>query len=163
MTEYFLSWYIYKCKLIIALLIKKGEPFIQPAVTVKDKLNSGFVNNIFYPAFVHAKKFYATDACISCGKCAKVCPLSNIHLDRGKPVWGKNCTHCMACICRCPAEAIEYGRHSRGLVRYVCPKVTVQGWPVIRGRFTTTLNSNVRKIFNTVYSLFRFLFWLKML
>lgn len=110
-----------------ALLIKKGEPFIQPAVTVKDKLNSGFVNNIFYPAFVHAKKFYATDACISCGKCAKVCPLSNIHLDRGKPVWGKNCTHCMACICRCPAEAIEYGRHSKGLVRYVCPKVTVHG------------------------------------
>lgn len=105
-----------------ALSIKSGEPLLQPDVTVKDRISSGIVNDIFYPMFVHAKKFYATDACISCGKCAKVCPLSNIQLDHGKPVWGKNCTHCMACICRCPTGAIEYGRHSRGLVRYVCPK-----------------------------------------
>ena len=38
------------------------------------------------------------------------------------PVWKTNCTHCMACICRCPKEAIEYGRHSVGLPRYVFGK-----------------------------------------
>ena len=27
----------------------------------------------------------------------------------------------MACICRCPREAVEYGKHSRGLPRYVFP------------------------------------------
>ena len=49
-------------------------------------------------------------------------PLGNIKLADGKPVWGDRCTHCMACISRCPKEAIEYGTHSRGLPRYLCPK-----------------------------------------
>lgn len=102
--------------------INNGEQFPNISVTTADKLNSGVVNNIFYPLFVHAKKFYATDACISCGKCVKVCPLNNIHIKNSRPIWGKACTHCMACICRCPKEAIEYGRHSKGLVRYNCPK-----------------------------------------
>lgn len=105
-----------------AFAINNGEQFPNISVTTADKLNSGVVNNIFYPLFVHAKKFYATDACISCGKCVKVCPLNNIHIENSRPIWGKACTHCMACICRCPKEAIEYGQHSKGLVRYTCPK-----------------------------------------
>lgn len=105
-----------------AFAINNGERFQNISVTTADKLNSGVVNNIFYPLFVHAKKFYATDACISCGKCVKVCPLNNIHIENSRPIWGKACTHCMACICRCPKEAIEYGQHSKGLVRYTCPK-----------------------------------------
>lgn len=106
----------------VASWIKGGEKFPQAAITLGDKINSAIVNHLFYPLFVHAKKFYATEACISCGKCAKVCPLNNIRLENGKPVWGAHCTHCMACICRCPREAIEYGKHSKGLVRYICPK-----------------------------------------
>lgn len=105
-----------------AFAINKEERFPNISVTTADKLNSGVVNNIFYPLFVHAKKFYATDACISCGKCVKVCPLNNIHIENSRLIWGKACTHCMACICRCPKEAIEYGQHSKGLVRYTCPK-----------------------------------------
>lgn len=91
-------------------------------ITFADKMNSGIVNDVFYPLFVHAKKFYVTDECISCGKCVRVCPLGNVGLKDGKPVWGDNCTHCMACICGCPSEAIEYGKHSKGLPRYTCPK-----------------------------------------
>lgn len=87
-----------------------------------DKLNSGLINDLFYPLFVHSKKFYATEDCISCGKCKTLCPLNNIEIKGGKPVWGNSCTHCMACICRCPTNAIEYGSHSKGLIRYVCPK-----------------------------------------
>lgn len=101
--------------------IKNKEIAVPSSVTLKDRLDSGIVNAVFYPALVHAKKFYSTDACISCGKCERVCPLNNIHLNNGKPVWGSRCTHCMACICRCPTEAIEYGRHSKGLARYTCP------------------------------------------
>ncbi|WP_418668074.1 EFR1 family ferrodoxin [Allofournierella sp.] len=105
-----------------AEMIGKGERLPEPELSLGDKLNSGIVNAVFYPLFVHAKKFYATGACISCGKCAAVCPLDNVRLKDGRPVWGDRCTHCMACICRCPAQAIEYGKHSQGLPRYTCPK-----------------------------------------
>ena len=105
-----------------AKFIKRGKTFPHPHITLKDNIESGVVNMLFYPAFVHAKKFYAKENCISCGKCVSVCPLFNISLKNGRPSWGDNCTHCMACICRCPVSAIEYGRHSKSLPRYVCPK-----------------------------------------
>ena len=102
--------------------IKQGNSFPRPVLTATDRANSGIVNHVFYPLFVHAKKFYTEDTCVSCGKCANVCPLHNIRMENGRPVWGKNCTHCMACICRCPSSAIEYGKHSKGMPRYICPK-----------------------------------------
>ena len=105
-----------------ALCIKNKEKLSQSEISFKDKMNSGIINNLFYPVFVHAKKFYATDDCISCGKCVNVCPLNNVRIESGKPVWGDHCTHCMACICHCPKEAIEYGKHSHGLNRYTCKK-----------------------------------------
>ena len=101
---------------------RSGKEFTGPDITMKDRLISGIVNDLVYPVCVHAKKFYVTDACISCGKCERVCPTENVRLENGRPVWGKKCTHCMACICRCPAEAIEYGKHSRGLPRYTFPE-----------------------------------------
>lgn len=104
------------------LCICDGKAFPQRAVTFKDKMNSSLVNDVFYPTIVHAKKFYATEQCISCGLCEKVCPLNNVHLENGRPVWGKECTHCMACICRCPKEAIEYGNHTKGMIRYTFPE-----------------------------------------
>ena len=105
-----------------ALAIQRGEMFLQHAAAAKDRILSGLVNSLFYPAFVHARRFYATEACISCGKCGRVCPLGNIRLEEGKPVWANRCTHCMACICRCPCAAIEYGKRTRKMERYTCPK-----------------------------------------
>ena len=102
--------------------IQEDVPLPQTDSSLMDRMNSGIVNDLFYLLFVHAGKFYATDDCISCGKCAGVCPLSNIQMENGRPVWGKSCTHCMTCICRCPKEAIEYGKHSQGLPRYTCKK-----------------------------------------
>ena len=45
-------------------------------------------------------------------------PGTGIALENGKPIWGNQCTHCMACICYCPTEAIEYGKKSIGKPRY---------------------------------------------
>lgn len=95
----------------------------KPEISVRDFVNSAWINPLFYPLIVHADKFYATDACISCGKCEQVCPLGNIQRKQGVPDWGKSCTHCMACICSCPKEAIEYGNSSKGKVRYLCSHV----------------------------------------
>ena len=98
--------------------LKAGQQFPPPRDNLYDRLMSGPVNPVFYRFFVKADAFRTTEACIGCGKCVDLCPLSNIHLENGKPVWGKNCTHCMACICYCPKEAIEYGKKSRGKPRY---------------------------------------------
>ncbi len=102
----------------LAALIQKGEPFPEAAISLKDRMNSGPVNRLFYALFVHDKGFAASDACISCGKCAQRCPLNNIRMEDGKPVWNGNCTHCMACIGGCPVEAIEYKSASKGNRRY---------------------------------------------
>lgn len=101
-----------------AELIRKGSPIPEKPVGLPGKLMSGAVNAGFYAMCVKAKAFHTTDTCSGCGQCVTRCPLNNIHLENGKPVWGKNCTHCMACICRCPAEAIEYGKKSVGRPRY---------------------------------------------
>ena len=101
--------------------IRNRESLASRKVSIADKIKTGPVNPIFYGLFVKAKKFYAADACISCGKCVEGCVLNNISLKDGKPVWGTSCTHCMACICACPTEAIEYGKASIGKPRYQCP------------------------------------------
>lgn len=106
----------------VARVIRTQQPFTPVKINALGHLTSGFVNDFFYKHIISAKKFYVTDGCISCGKCVTGCMLNNITLKDGKPVWGTECTHCMACICKCPVEAIEYGKHSKGLRRYTCPK-----------------------------------------
>lgn len=117
-------------------IIKKANPVIDYAVkqilnkedisntriNCIDYIKSSLVNAVFYPVIVHAKKFYVKDTCIHCGKCANVCVMNNIQMVEHKPEWGSNCTHCMACICGCPTEAIEYGNASKNKTRYQCPK-----------------------------------------
>ena len=98
--------------------LKAGQEFPPPRDNLYDRFMSGPVNPVFYRFFVKAEAFRSTDACIGCGKCLELCPLNNIRLENGEPVWGKNCTHCMACICYCPKEAIEYGKKSKGKPRY---------------------------------------------
>ena len=65
-----------------------------------------------------AKQFHVKDSCLGCGKCQKLCPLNNIEMVDKKPVWGKQCTHCMACIGNCPTGAIEYGTITENKERY---------------------------------------------
>ena len=120
-----------KCRILIenaVRCLKEGAgyireeqdfPEVKPGVLDRIK-SSGLLNAGFYGFLVKSKKFYATDACISCGKCVKSCVLNNIRLVNGRPEWGKKCTHCMACISVCPEEAVEYGKHTVGKRRYLC-------------------------------------------
>lgn len=106
----------------VAEKIKQHSLLDEEVVNMKGRLCSGPVNRAFYTFMVKADKFIVNDQCIACGQCAALCPLNNIQLIQGKPVWGKSCTHCMACICSCPKEAIDYGKHTIGARRYTCPK-----------------------------------------
>lgn len=98
--------------------IRAEEAFAPTRRNLYDRFMSGPVNPIFYSFCVKADAFTASDACVGCGRCEKLCPTNTVTLRDGKPVWGKGCTHCMACICYCPAAAIEYGKKSLGKPRY---------------------------------------------
>ena len=86
----------------------------------KSKVLSSVINPVFYKLFVNDRAFHAKDSCTGCGFCERICPLQNIRIENGRPVWQGNCTQCMACICGCPTEAIEYGKKSVGKRRYWC-------------------------------------------
>ncbi len=104
-------------------IVQRGTKFPVAHSDIISSLKSGPVNPLFYAFVVKAKPFYATDACIGCGKCVESCVMNNIKLGADdKPIWGDRCTHCMACICGCPTEAIEYGKKSQGKPRYICPE-----------------------------------------
>lgn len=65
--------------------------------------------------------------CISCGQCAKICPVDNITLDSGKPIFSNKCVDCFACIRWCPRYALKSG--SRGASEsknYTNPNIKIQ-------------------------------------
>lgn len=94
---------------------------------------------IIYPWFVrHAmspKPFRYTRECISCGKCAAICPLRNITMSepsgkstdsserrRKRPVWGTDCAFCLACYHVCPRHAVMYGDKTGTKGQYMNPQ-----------------------------------------
>lgn len=80
------------------------------------------INPLFNTFGMGTKKFYATDACTGCGLCEKVCSVGNIKLAK-KPLWGFECTKCLACIHSCPVKAIQYGRGTIKKGRYKNPNI----------------------------------------
>ena len=113
--------------------LKNNEDLTPAKSSIIGKISSRLVNAVYYPLIVKDKKFYTEDTCTGCGLCAAKCPLGNIEMVQSasgtdgtsgssnlRPQWNGNCTHCMACISYCPAEAIEYGKISKGKRRYTC-------------------------------------------
>lgn len=69
--------------------------------------------------------YEVSDSCIGCGCCQKVCPVSNITIKEGKPVFGKECQQCMACIQWCPKRAIDYKQIASKRKNYHNPEILV--------------------------------------
>jgi Pyruvate/2-oxoacid:ferredoxin oxidoreductase delta subunit/flavodoxin len=87
-------------------------------------------SKIFYSLFNGAlrtadKKYYADEKCDSCRICATVCPVDNIIITEGKPVWQHHCEQCLACLQWCPQEAIQFGKATRTRKRYHHPDIRV--------------------------------------
>ena len=60
-------------------------------------------------ARAQGKAMKANNSCISCGLCARSCPMGNIKMVNGKPQFGTNCTLCVRCSFSCPVNAISIG------------------------------------------------------
>lgn len=81
------------------------------------------------------RKFSVSGACTSCGTCAKVCPVANIALEKGRPVWQHRCECCCACLHFCPVQAIDLNvmQGTKGRGRYRHPDLTVADMKAQRG------------------------------
>lgn len=72
------------------------------------------VNPIFRESYtigngkIVPKGYYITDACISCGKCVRLCPQKAI--EKGSPsiIHPEHCLHCGNCFENCPVSAIRH-------------------------------------------------------
>ncbi|MFZ2357142.1 MAG: EFR1 family ferrodoxin [Candidatus Omnitrophota bacterium] len=69
--------------------------------------------------------FWVDEKCTSCGICQKVCPVENIRIVSGKPLWLHRCEQCMACLNLCPVEAIQYKKTTQGRKRYKNPYIKI--------------------------------------
>ncbi|MDO5445707.1 MAG: EFR1 family ferrodoxin [Eubacteriales bacterium] len=107
---------------LFAQRIREGKAFTRPEPKKWETISTQMILKPYYKVFISARPFCTTDKCISCGRCASLCPLGNIRMKNGRPVWSDNCTHCMACIASCPKGAIEYGKKTQGKKRYYCKK-----------------------------------------
>ena len=78
--------------------------------------------NLVFPLFkrwgINYRKWRWNKECISCGRCAEVCPQDNIEMIGGHPRWGKECVSCLACYHVCPRHAVEYGNITIGKGQY---------------------------------------------
>lgn len=93
------------------------------------KILTSIVNPLFNKHAINTKKFYVNDKCIGCGLCEKVCNCGTIKVQE-KPIWGNNCSQCLACIHLCPTNAIQYGKGTEKKGRYKHPKITVEDMAV---------------------------------
>lgn len=74
------------------------------------RLKTAVVFPLFRRWGVNTKKWHYTDGCIGCGRCARECPVGNITMKDGHPVWGSDCTSCCACYHCCPTHSANYGK-----------------------------------------------------
>lgn len=69
---------------------------------------------------------FIVNGCSSCGLCEIICPNGNITLENGAPKFGGSCTLCLGCLNVCPADAIDYGKSTRGKKRYKSRRITAE-------------------------------------
>lgn len=111
----------------IAEIIKNNEKSaIESGVFLSRWIFSGLIHSMGSSRIMESdKSFWVNDKCNSCGTCAEVCPVKNITILSGKPLWQHHCQQCMACLQWCPTEAIQYGKNTQGRKRYRHPEVKI--------------------------------------
>ncbi|MDD5766640.1 MAG: EFR1 family ferrodoxin [Candidatus Marinimicrobia bacterium] len=112
----------------IAQIVNSKTKYIEKSST--GFLKSNLIPGLFYQLgykFIRslAKSYFADEKCNGCAICQKVCPVDNIRIANGKPVWNSHCQQCYACLQWCPQEAIQSGKKTARIKRYRNPYVKV--------------------------------------
>lgn len=102
----------------IADLIGEGGKLGSGQSGMFERLAADRIGALHLKHLLSSKEFHATDKCLACGKCCTVCPVNNIRIETGKPVWESPCARCIACMLSCPREAIEFGEITAGKEKY---------------------------------------------
>lgn len=102
----------------------------QKSIMEKDNPILNFFFTLAYKVCIHQfskmdKNYWADQKCNNCGICVQICPVENIELQDGKPVWLGHCEQCMACLQWCPQQAIQYKKISISRKRYQNPNISV--------------------------------------
>lgn len=86
---------------------------------------AGLKTKLIFPLFrkwgIFPRKWHYTLACISCGRCEKICPMLNVKMIDGHPQWGNVCCSCLGCYHVCPVHAVEYGKETKKKGQYLFP------------------------------------------
>lgn len=106
----------------IARDLKKRARKSAGAYTIFNKI----MQKAYPPNNGSCAEYFIVNGCNSCGLCERVCPNGNITLEDGAPKFGENCTLCLGCMNVCPADAIDYGKSTRGKKRYKNRRITAQ-------------------------------------
>ena len=85
-------------------------------------IKSGVLNWAFRKWLMTPEKFTAESFCKGCGTCVSECPMHNITLQSGRPVWGDSCVNCLRCYHACPQHAIEWGKWTKNKGQYLYKK-----------------------------------------
>ena len=60
-------------------------------------------------ARVQGRYMKAGMECSGCGLCVRSCPMGNIRMEDGRPVFGNDCMLCVRCSFSCPDNAVSIG------------------------------------------------------
>lgn len=71
------------------------------------------------------KQLTVDGSCVGCGTCQRVCPMRNISVTDGRPVFGENCVSCGACLQNCPKTAVHH-KAEKSAARYRNPHIAVE-------------------------------------
>ena len=106
--------------------IGKKEIIPLPPTAFRDQMLTGLLNPLarrLIPG--EDKKFRIDESCNGCGVCSRVCPVKNIRIENGKPVWHHQCQQCAACFSWCPQKAIS-GTCLAARTHYQNPRVRLE-------------------------------------
>jgi ferredoxin len=112
---------------IVPIIKNKNHTKIERGNFVQRILGTKILYKVISKSFrISDKQYWVDDKCAGCGICEKICPVQNISIEIGKPLWHHRCELCMACLNLCPNQAIQYKNITINKLRYKNPYIEVK-------------------------------------